>query len=119
MCWADCKVLVDSEHAPVLATTVRNAFTELSIVNLMVESKMAKSVVRGSVEMRRTAFLPVPEHVCAALDSGPRHPPVAHALSVHDTALEIDRRQDIVVGRVGRQGEGDQEAGDVRNQPYL
>jgi 5'-nucleotidase len=62
---ADCKTLVDSEHAPILATTVRNAFTELSIVNLLIESKSKKSVVRGPVEMRRAAFLPVPEHVAA------------------------------------------------------
>jgi 5'-nucleotidase len=93
---ADCKVLVDSEHAPVLATTVRNAFTELSIVNLLAESKMAKSVVRGSVEMRRTAFLPVPEHVSATLDSGSEHPPVAHALSPHDA----DCRQDGSAGSI-------------------
>ena len=93
---ADCKVLVDSEHAPVLATTVRNAFTELSIVNLLAESKMVKSVVRGSVEMRRTAFLPVPEHVSATLDSGSEHPPVAHALSPHDA----DCRQDGSAGSI-------------------
>ena len=84
---ADCKILVDSEHAPVLATTVMNAFTELSIVNLLIENKKKKSVVRGSVEMRRSAFLPVPEHVAAMVDTAADAHPVDCVRSLADDTV--------------------------------
>ncbi len=83
---ADCKVLVDSEHAPCLPTLVRNAFTELSIVNYVVECKMKKPVVRGWVEMRRAAFRKIPDHVASTMDTVSKQPPVAHVLSAQDAA---------------------------------
>ncbi len=65
---ADCKVLVDSEHAPILPTLVRNAFSELSIVNHLVANRMKKPVVRGSVEMRHSTFRQIPAGISSMTD---------------------------------------------------
>ena len=65
---ADCKVLVDSEHAPILPTLVRNAFSELSIVNQLVANRMKKPGVRGSVEMRHSTFREIPAGISSITD---------------------------------------------------